>query len=232
MDTAARIGLIERVPLFQGLGMPDLDAVARAARERPVRKGDRPFRQGEDATDHFVVAWGRIRLDQTTPDGQNVLLRFMGAGDLLGSVAVFRGMPFPATPTAIEDCMLLAWSAGGFAELMQRFPAIATNAIRIVGGRIEDLQARLQEAATQRVERRLAATLLRMVKQAGRRVEGGVEIPFAVSRQELAEMTATTLFTVSRTLAAWEQEGIVSGKRSSHLVIAKPHRLVQIAEQA
>jgi CRP-like cAMP-binding protein len=79
---------------------------------------------------------------------------------------------------------------------------------------------------------RIAATLLRMVKQAGRRVEGGVEIPFAISRQELAEMTATTLFTVNRTLAAWEQEGIVSGKRSSHLVIAKPHRLVQIAEQA
>ena len=128
--------------------------------------------------------------------------------------------------------MLLAWSAGGFADLMQQFPNIAVNAIRIVGGRIEDLQGRLQEAATQRVERRIAATLLRMARQSGRKVEGGVEIPFAVSRQELAEMTATTLYTVSRTLSAWEAEGIVSGKRASHLVIARPHRLVEIAEHA
>src|SRR3546814_13783963 len=94
--------------------------------------------------------------------------------------------------------MLLVLSAAGFTEFMQRFPSIALNAIRIVGGRVEELQGRLAEAATQRVERRIAATLLRMVKQSGRRVEGGVEIPFVVSRQEPAEMTATTLHTVSR----------------------------------
>lgn len=232
MDIAARTGLIEKVPLFHGLTASDLNTIAGAARERPLKKGDQPFVQGDPATDHYLIAWGRVRLDQTTSDGQNVVLRFMGAGDLVGSVAVFRDMPFPATPTAIEDTMFLVWSAENFTDLMQRFPPIALNAIRIVGGRVEDLQGRLAEAATQRVERRIAATLLRMVKQSGRRVEGGVEIPFVVSRQELAEMTATTLHTVSRTLSAWEQEGILTGKRAAHLVISKPHRLVEIAEQA
>lgn len=232
MDAAARVTVIERVPLFAGLEAPDLQVVAREAQERRVRKDEQAFRQGEPATHHLVVAWGRIRLDQTTPEGQNVVLRFMGPGDLLGSVAVLREVPYPATPTAIEDTLLLSWSAGRFAELMERFPPIALNAIRIVGGRVQDLQDRLREMATQRVERRIASALLRMVNQSGRRVDGGVEIPFVVSRNELAELTATTLHTVSRTLSAWEQEGILTGKRTSHLVIAKPHRLVEIAEQA
>ena len=156
----------------------------------------------------------------------------MGPGDLVGTVAVLRGMPFPATPIAVEDCMLLAWSALRTADLLTRYPAIALNAINVIGGRLEEMQERLREAATQRVERRIASTLLRMARQSGRRVAGGVEIPFVVSRTDLAEMTATTLHTVSRTLAAWEQQGILSGKRAAHLVIAEPHRLVEIAEQA
>lgn len=232
MDIPARVTVLERVPLFKGLSPEEHAAVAREAHERPLKKGEVLFQQGEEAVHNYVLGWGRLRLDQTTSDSQNVVLRYMGPGDLIGTVAVLRRIPFPATPVAVEDCMLLAWSAGRTADLMARFPAIAMNAINVIGGRVEEMQERLREAATQRVERRIASTLLRMVRQSGRRVEGGVEIPFVISRNDLAEMTATTLHTVSRTLAAWEQEGILSGKRSAHLVIAQPHRLVEIAEQA
>lgn len=232
MDIPARVAVLERIPLFNGLMPEEREAVAREAHERPLKKGEVLFRQGEDATHNYVLGWGRLRLDQTTPEGQNVVLRYMGPGDLVGTVAVLRRIPFPATPTAIEDCMLLAWSAGRTADLMGSYPGIAINAIAVVGGRIEELQDRLREVATQRVERRIASTLLRIVRQSGRRVEGGVEIPFVISRNELAEMTATTLHTVSRTLAAWEHEGILTGKRTTHLLIVQPHRLVEIAEQA
>src|SRR3546814_17535227 len=122
--------------------------------------------------------------------------------------------------------------AGGMADVMARYPTIALKAINVSGVRVEEVQARVREVATQRVERRIASTLLRMVRQSGRRVDAGVEIPFVISRNELAEMTATTLHTVSRTLAAWEREGILTGKRTAHLVITQPHRLVEIAEQA
>ena len=178
------------------------------------------------------MGWGQIRLDQVTPDGQNVVLRHMGPGDMIGVVAVLRRIPFPATPVALEDGMVMSWSAGRLSDLMERYPAIAQNAIRVVGGRIEELQRRLQEVATQRVEQRIASALLRLANQAGRRTEAGIEIPFALSRQDLAEMTATTLHTVSRTLSAWDQEGIVESRRSSHLVIRRPHRLVEISGQA
>lgn len=232
MDLESRVGVLERVPFFGGLAGPELAAVAREARERPTAKGDRLFSQGEEALHGYVLGWGRLRLEQATPDGQNVVLRYMGPGDLVGTVALLRRAPFPATASAVENCMALSWSAVRLGELMARFPRIAMNAIGVIGGRIEELQARLQEIATQRVERRIAAALLRLANQSGRRVEGGVEIPFPLSRQDLAELTATTLHTVSRTLSAWDQEGVVDSRRSSHLVIRRPHRLVEIAEQA
>lgn len=231
MEIPARVSVLQRVPFFAGLEEQQLEAVAREAHLRPLKKDEMLFQQGEAAAHGYVIGWGRIRLDQTTPDGQNVVLRYLGPGEMVGTVAMLRHMPFPATPVALEDSMILAWSATRLSELIERFPRIAMNAIGVIGGRLEELQARLQEVATQRVERRIASTLLRLANQSGRRTEAGVEIPFPISRQDLAEMTATTLHTVSRTLSAWDGEGIVESRRSSHLVIVKPHRLVAIAEQ-
>ena len=231
MDETARISVLERVKLFDGLEPPALKQIASAGFERALSKDEVLFRQGDDAAHNYLLAWGRVRLDQTTPDGANVVLRYLGPGELVGTVAVLRRIPFPATPTTVEDSMFLVWDAEVFLALMHSHPHLAMNAMEMVGGRIEELQQRLQEVATQRVERRIAATLLRLIRQSGRRVDGGVEIPYVVSRHELADMNATTLHTVSRTLSAWEQEGILSGKRSTHIVVTKPHRLVEIAEQ-
>lgn len=232
MDIPVRIDVLKRVGLFAGLDGTALESVARESQERRFVRDDVLFREGDEATHAFVVGWGRLRLEQTTPEGQTVVLRYMGPGDLLAAVAVLRRIPLPATPVALEDGLLLAWSAPRLADLMGQFPQIAINTVEVVGGRIEELQTRLREVATQRVERRIAATLLRLAAQSGERTDEGVEIPFPISRQELAEMTATTLHTVSRTLSAWDQAGIVVSRRSSHIVIARPHRLVEIAEQA
>lgn len=232
MDTAAKITVLERSTLFGGLPHETLEAGAETAKERRLDKGDALFQQGDDATTHYIVASGRLRLDQTTPDGKNVVLRFMGPGDLVGSVAVMRAIAYPATPVAVNETRVFSWSATRMLELMQAHPALAMKAMNMMGGRIEELQERLQQVATQQVERRIAATVLKIAGQSGRRTEAGVEIPFALSRQDLAEMTGTTLHTVSRTLSAWIEEGIIEGRRSSHLVIKHPHRLVEISEQA
>lgn len=232
MDENAKIAVLERAGLFKDLPAPVVAACAEAARVRTVDKGAVLFQQGDEATHHYVIAWGRLRLDQATLDGKNIVLRFMGPGDLVGSVAVWRNIPYPATPLAVEETRVLAWSAPRMLELMESHPPLAMKAMSTIGGRIEELQERLQEAATQQVERRIAHTILRIAGQSGRKIEGGVEIPFALSRQDLAEMTGTTLHTVSRTLSAWIDEGILEGRRSSHLVIRRPHRLVEISEQA
>ena len=55
-------------------------------------------------------------------------------------------------------------------------------------------------------------------------------IDFPLSRQDLAEMTGTTLYTVSRTLSQWEKDGLVSSRREQ-VTLLLPHQLVVIAEE-
>jgi CRP/FNR family transcriptional regulator, nitrogen oxide reductase regulator len=106
---------------------------------------------------------------------------------------------------------------------------VAVNALHVVAERLHDVERRYRQAMTERVERRVARALLRLVHDAGRRVDDGVEVAFPVSRQDIAEMTGTTLFTVSRLLSAWEEQGIVRGGRQ-RIVLRKPHAMVSIAE--
>ena len=83
--------------------------------------------------------------------------------------------------------------------------------------------------STEQVERRIAHALLRLAQQAGRKVEAGVQIDFPITRQDVAEMTGATMFTVSRVLSAWESQGLVAGGRQK-IMIREPHKLLLLAE--
>src|SRR5690606_24624850 len=187
------------------------------------------FRQGGAPEAFHLILAGRVKVSQTTPEGQHVIIRYLGPREIAGCVAVCGGMPYPATAEAVEDTWLLGWSRPRIAELAERHPGIAMAAMRIMSGRMSELQDRLREMQTEQVERRIAHALGRLVVQAGRRTPEGIEIDFPITRQDLAEMTGTTLHTVSRTLSKWEANGIVAGGRQ-RVAILQPHALVSIAE--
>jgi len=124
---------------------------------------------------------------------------------------------------------VLCWPSAAWPRLTTKFPALAANALQTVGRRLQDTQTRVLEMSSEQVEQRVAHVLLRLAKQAGRKTPGGVEIDFPISRQDVAEMTGTTLHTVSRILSAWEQRGLVEGGRQ-RIVLRNPHALFVLAE--
>lgn len=215
--------------LFAGLDGAALAETVRSAHTRRAEKGTAIFAQGDPATLCHALIDGRVKIVQTGPDGQQMVVRYIGGGEMFGTVAVFSGGVYPADALAVGDCVVIQWSAAAMGSLMERYPRIALNALDIVGHRLQEVQNRLREVATERVERRVAHALLRLARQAGRRVEGGVEIDFPLSRQDIAEMTGTTLHTVSRILSGWESQGIVEGGRQQ-VTIRRLHALVAIAE--
>ncbi|MGQ9371217.1 Crp/Fnr family transcriptional regulator [Azospirillum sp. ST 5-10] len=221
--------VLHGMTLFAGLDAAGLDDVVRQAHTRRIPKGTQIFAQGDAAAAGHALIDGRVKIVQTGADGQQVVLRFLGPGEMYGTLAMFTGGVYPADAVAVADCVEIHWTAATMTALMERHPRVALNALGIIGRRLQEMQHRLRELSTERVERRIARALLRLVRQGGRRVDAGVEIDFPLSRQDVAEMTGTTLHTVSRTLSAWESQGIVESGRQ-HVTIRAPHRLVAIAE--
>jgi CRP-like cAMP-binding protein len=138
---------------------------------------------------------------------------------------------YPATATAVDDSVALAWPSGAWPRLVAKFPALATNTLQAVGSRLQESFTRVVEMSTEQVEQRVAHTLVRLARQSGRKVERGVEIDFPISRQDIAQMTGTTLHTVSRILSGWEQAGLIESGRQ-RIVLREPERIFALAEQA
>ena len=222
--------LLAGVPLFHGLDDDALAVAAVDARLVRVASGRTFFREGDPARSFFVLRRGRVKFTQVTAEGHEVILRVIGTGEPFGGVAAIEeGAAYPVTARAVEPSEAHAWDGPKITALMHRFPSIAVNAARMIARRLHELQRQHRELMTERVERRIARALVRLAQHAGRRVEGGVEIDFPLSRQDLAQMTGTTLFTVSRTLSGWEADGLISTGRR-RVIVRQPHRLVRIAE--
>ena len=145
-------------------------------------------------------------------------------------MAAVGGMTYPLTATASASSQVLAFSGPVMQRLMERHAALARNAMGLMVQRIGELQQRCVELATQRVEQRMARAIVRLAGQTGRRVAEGVLLDVALSRQDLAEMTGTTLFTVSRRLNQWQKAG--GGKIARRRVtVAQLHQLTRRAEE-
>jgi CRP-like cAMP-binding protein len=221
--------LVADLPLFAGLGPRELDAILKEARAVRYPKDTAVFEQGGEPHSFFVLLHGHLRVIRTTPDGDQVVVRYIAPGEVFG-VAIQLGLKaYPATAVAAVDSVALAWPSSAWPRLTELHPALAMNTLQTVGSRLQDANTRVIEMSTEQVERRVARALLRLVKQAGRKVERGVEIDFPISRQDIAEMTGTTLHTVSRILSGWEQQGLVESGRQ-RIVVRDPHKLFGLAE--
>jgi len=221
--------LIADLPLFTGLGPDALDDILKEARAVRHVKNSTVFEQGAEADAFFVLLSGHVRATKTTPGGQQVVVRYVAPGETFG-VAVAIGLSqYPATATAVDDSVVLTWPSSTWSRLVAQHPALAGNTLQAVGERLQDSHTRIIEMSTEQVERRVAHALLRLVQQAGRKVEAGIAIDFPISRQDLAEMTGTTLHTVSRILSAWEERGLVESGRQ-RIVVRDPHKLFTLTE--
>lgn len=214
---------------LQGLSAQDREAILRAAQRRRVERDHFLLRQGDPADCVYLLAQGRLRLSTVTTDGQEVIIRYVAPGEGFGVAAALKNITYPVSIEAIENSLVLEWDRATFAQLMERYPRLAMQAMQTLAFRMREMQDRVRELQTERVERRIARALLRLVRQTGRKVETGVLIDLPLTRQDLAEMTGTTLYTVSRVLSQWEQAGLVESGRE-RILIRAPHGLVSIAE--
>ena len=199
--------------MFGALGEPGLKAVAAAGVARRLAAGTIVFAQGGPGLTCHSLVEGRVKIVQTQVNGAQSLLRFIGPGEMYGTVAAMMNQPFPADAVAVVDSIEIVWSVATMRQLMRDHPEIGINATASAGGRLFELQGRMGDLTGERVEQRIARALLRLAGQAGRRTTEGLEIDFPVTRQDLAEMAGATLHTVSRTLSAWDQRGVTGGAR-------------------
>jgi CRP-like cAMP-binding protein len=215
--------------LFLGLPSPALAEVMACARVRHLPKDTTVFVQGEAAKRCHALIEGHARIAQSDDDGAQLVVRFIGPGEMFGTVALFTDGKYPAEAVAVVDSIEISWTEAALYDLIGRHPQIALNIVKIIGTRLREVQERLRELATQRVASRIARVLLRLAAQGGHAGSDGTTIDVPLTRKDVAEMCGATLHTASRLLTAWEKAGLIT-TRHQRVTIRKFAGIRRIAE--
>lgn len=221
--------LLTQLPPFSKLERRQIRAILDQATSRRYDEGIAVFREGAPAERFYLLLDGYIRVVRITPTGEQVTALHIPAGQLFGIAQALGRDTYPATAITAAESIALSWPMRLWDKFGAEYDGFSTETYKTVGNRLGELNNRIVEMATLRVEQRVANALLRLVNQTGRKVEGGIEIDFPITRQDLSELTGTTLHTVSRLLSAWEKEGLVSSRRK-RVTVCDPHALVVLTQ--
>lgn len=200
---------------FQGVTPEVLESAWRAGRLREAARGDLLFSQGDPCTNFYVLLSGTVKMVQVTEDGNEVVQGFIAPGEMFACVAVAGAELYPASAVVEETCRAVHWDRDTFEQLVVKNPEIGRNAMGAFGQRLQSARDRLVEMATKTSEQRIASVLLRLARRRADQpaVGDALSQPITVSRQDVAAMSGTGLYTVSRTLQAWQRAGLVQVAR-------------------
>lgn len=218
--------LLVRLPLFRRVRPEDRVRVAAAGRLRRYERGDVVFEEGEPPDDFVTIVEGRVKIFKRLPGGRDLILQIFGTGDPLGAVAVYEGRPYPASAQALDRTVCLHVPRQAFLGLLEESPALVRGLLSGLTLRLIELTERLSELAGAGVEARFARLFLKLSEQFGIPRDGGRFVPFPLSRQELADMTGTTIETCIRIMSRWGKEGGLTTERDGFVLVNR-----QVLEQ-
>jgi CRP/FNR family transcriptional regulator len=207
------------LPLFRRVSPDDRARIAAAASLREFDRGEHLFLEGDDSANLFVVATGRVKVYKHAPDGRDVILEFFSPGGAIGAVAAYEARPYPASAIAVESTTCVTIPRDAFFQLLERHPSLVRGLLGSLSLRLVELTTRLAELTGGHIDARLARLFVKLADQMGRPERGGVFIPLPLSRQDLADLTGTTIETAIRIMSRWNKDLVVQTEREGFLLL-------------
>lgn len=230
MPASPSLPLLQKLPLFANLSELELTELVQQTRLDYFSPDDLVFRQGDPCNRIWLLRSGRIKIVYQEESGREVILETISPGELFGGAALF--MPqHPATAQVMIASETVSFSTDAYQQLLSKYPILTFKLIRMLGQRLHSLMS-LQILAGERVERRLAHILLKLAERTGRPDNAGILITIPLSRQDLADMSGTTLETAIRTISRFRSDELIQTLRGGYLLILNKNKLQEIAHGA
>jgi len=227
-SVAERVVLMCASALFAGLTETECWEIASCASARRFARNELLFMQGQPVRNLVLIQTGSVKLTQLSANGNEVILWMNGEGETVGANIEAPVCHHTCSARAMEQCRALTWEYSRLQSLLADYPQMRKNINQILSGRLRELEERFREVATEKVAKRLALTLYRLLKHVGKEGHEGIRV--SLSREELAQMVGTTLFTISRILSKWSEEGLVLPRREA-VVVLDVKRLLMVGDE-
>ena len=205
---------LKEIPLLEDIPPEELKKISTYFHLKEYKKNEYIFFEGDDEPGIYIVIEGIVKLIKETADGKTVILRLATPKEVFGWLVMGDSKPTSTyTAQALVDTKVLYISNQDFLKLLNLYPALAVKITCDASKMLLEAYDRLKSLAAEKVEGRIANLLLELSRKIGKEEDGKIVIRAPITRQDLAEMTGTTVETAIRIMSKWKKEGIVNTER-------------------
>ena len=220
---------LRMMPAFAKLSASSLAALAGLAAPYLFQRGDEVLAEGEPVSGFYVVLGGRVKMLRALSNGRSVVLALVGPGELFGTSAALGGQPCDCAIVAMERTTCLKVEQSDLIAVFEERPRLVAEILPLLTSNMVECKNCIVELTCYRVEMRFAKLLLKLADSVGSQRPEGTFIPVPLLRQELADMTGTTIETCIRVMSRWGKSGVVDTEKDGFLVRQRA-TLAQLAD--
>jgi CRP-like cAMP-binding protein len=210
LNHAAQRHALLNCTLFTAMRPEDLNGILSLISERSVRRGQTIFQKGDIASSMMAVLKGSVRISTSSPDGKEVTLNTIRAGEVFGEIAMLDGRPRSADATAAEDCDLAVIDRRHFLPFLLSNQDLLLRMLAVLCQRVRETSRALEDLAMLDLPGRLARLLLRLADDHGSPAPDGIRIEFKLSQRDIGTRVASTRESVNKQLQVWRDAGWLS----------------------
>ncbi len=210
--------LLSDISLFEGLTPAQLDWVAKNAHRRVFAAGTNVMTVEQPGEAVFIILHGTVKI-HIEQGGRDVILSILGGGDLLGEMSLIDSMGRSASALTLESSLMLWMDRTAFNYLLDNFPPVARNLVKILSARVRLSDQVIQSLATLDVNGRVARHLLAFAERYGREVKDGVQVRIVVTQGDLADLVGASRKRVNQAMVFFKEQELASTDTDGRFII-------------
>ncbi|MBK8781582.1 MAG: Crp/Fnr family transcriptional regulator [Anaerolineales bacterium] len=201
--------ILSDIHLFEGLTPAQLDWVSHRAHRRVFPTGRNVMIVEQPGEAVYIILHGTVKV-YTEQGGRDAILSILGSGDLIGEMSLIDSVGRSASVVTLEDSLMLWMDKVTFNYILDNFPPIARNLVKILSARVRLSDQMIQSLATLDVNGRVARQLLAFAERYGRDADGMVKIRITLTQSDIADLVGASRKRVNQTMVYFKEEGLVS----------------------
>ena len=212
---------VRSTPLFKSLSDSDWKDVVQYLHGHCYTADSYLFFQGDPPEALYIIWDGRVKLVRHTDQGRDVVVTVLGSEQLIGEMAIFDGRPYSMTAVTLEDTAVITITRNDLLDIIHRYPAVSFEVILELNRRLRLSHELVRSLAVDRVDQRIARALLRLKDLGGvpAPTGPGVMIDIHLTRQDIAEMTGTTVETAIRVMSRQRKGGLTKNYKGRTIIL-------------
>jgi CRP/FNR family cyclic AMP-dependent transcriptional regulator len=221
--------ILSDIKLFEGLTQSQLDWVANHSHRRVFTAGTNVMTIEQPGEAVYIILHGTVKIHIEQGE-RDVILSVLGSGDLLGEMSLIDSVGRSANVVTLEDSLMLWMDKSSFNFILDNFPPVARNLVRILSSRVRLSDQMIQSLATLDVNGRVARQLLAFAERYGRHKIDGILLPIVLTQSDLADLVGASRKRVNQAMVFFKEQGLVSTDTDGRFIIQNAGGLAKFCD--